>query len=138
MKTGQIIRRKTNGGIPIGPYLRIVGFKTEFVEAERLDSKSGITVFIERTRVYEPGTMNLILSDKIMDRIKIGQQRAIIHDLSPKWRLLKERKPEVILLRSIKYSQKVVIFSVQEIRTSYYNRQPQVRVEFAEMLYKHD
>ena len=136
MQKGQIVRRMVNSGTPVGPYMRIINAQGAWVEVEKLDS--GFCTAILKTHVYEPKVVKLIIPDVILDRIKSGIQKAIIHDLTPRWEQLRKIKPEVISLRSIKYSQKVVLFSVQEMRIVYYNRQPQLRVEIAEMLYKHD
>lgn len=96
---------------------------------------------ILRKNVYEPRIVKLVIPDSIVDRIKSGQQKAIIHDLSPRWQKLYNINPEIISLRSAKYKNKYVVCSVQQIRVQYPNREKlilthEIRVEFSEIIYK--
>lgn len=137
MKKGQIVRAKRHCGIPTGAYLRIKKVQGNIVHVEALNS-SFTQMTLQKTSVYELKVVKLVVPDFVVDRIKSGIQTAIIHDLSPKWEKLKNIKPEVVSIRSIKYSEKFVICSVKDIRTVYYNRKPQVRLEIPEILQIHD
>lgn len=138
MRKGQIVRRKVHNGTPIGPYLQVLNAKNNLVEIEILGTNSGITHLIEKNNLYVLKEVKFVLADSIIDRIMLGQQKAIFHELSAKWKSLKEKKIEIVSLRSFQYPHKFVICSVQEIREIRYDRKPGVCVEFAEILYKND
>lgn len=132
MKKGQIIRRKLRNGTPIGPYLRIKGFeqKTVVVEPQYNWNEYRYSyVSVQRDYVYELKTVKLIVPDEIVERIISGRQIAIIHDISARWGILNLNCAEIVQLRSRKYTNKVIICTVDSVSTVYYNRKPQVRLQ---------
>ena len=132
MKKGQIIRRKVRNGTPIGPYLRIKGFeqKTVLTEPQLVCNKYALACnSISRDYVYELKTVKLIVPDEIIERIISGRQIAIIHDVSARWCISNLNCAEIVQLRSQKYTNKVIICTVDCVSTVYYNRKPQVRLQ---------
>ena len=115
MKTGQIIRRKISDGTPVGPYLRIEEFKcnSKVVVAHMINGKS--TSVLARANVYEPKVLNFVLSDDIVTRIKEKIQKAIIHDISQKWNMLKMHSAEIVQIRSVKYGTRTVVVRIDKI-----------------------
>lgn len=87
-----------------------------------------------RENVYEAKLIRLVLSDVIVDRLKDGRQSAIIHDTTPKWRLLYEKQPELVQFRSEKYQNKVLLFKVDSIEKFYYGHSSQIRIQLSEEL----
>lgn len=136
MEKGQIIRKKLKNGTPVGPYLRITGFvnrfKTQIVLAQSVSGN--VEYAIPRDRVYELNFVKMIISDEIVERIIKGRQSAIIHDISTKWCLENLNCAEVVQLRSQKYTQKVIICTVDSVSTVYYNRKPQVRLQLGHII----
>lgn len=123
MEKGQICRRMSNDGTPIGPYMIIKNFLNGgTVELERccVDKPSHYTVHLLKGHVKECKIRRIVISDTIWERIRDGKQSAIIHEATKVWSDLQNIKPELVQLRSIKYSQKVMVFTVQQIRDNYY------------------
>lgn len=127
MRTGQIIRRKSASGCPIGPYMRI----TKFPDIRHVETND---VLLLRKNVYQVKVAKLVISDMIFNRIADGRQSAIIHDICPRWKKLFDNIPEVIQFRSEKYSDKTIVFSIECIRVVYYghDRIKQLRIQLAE------
>jgi len=138
MKKDQIIRRKLKDGTPIGPYLRIEGFGSNFkiVVAHMINGKS--THLISRANVYEPKILNFVLSDDVVTRIKEKIQKAIIHDVSQKWNMLKMHSAEIVQIRSAKYSTRTVIVRIDDVSVVYWNKKPQVRLQLGEIIESND
>lgn len=138
MKTGQIIRRKLNDGTPVGPYLRIEEFKcnSKIVVAHMINGKS--TSVLARANVYEPKVLSFVLSDNIVTRIKEKVQKAIIHDISQKWNMLKMHSAEVVQIRSVKYSTRKIIVRIDGVSIVHWNRKAQVRLQLGEIIESSD
>ena len=134
MKNGQIVRRKLKNGVPVGPYMMINGFVGRSMVSLVTLKSSEPDPILSRDNIYELKSIKMVLSDLVVDRILAGRQGAIIHDISPKWKKLMDEEPEIIQIRSIKYSNKVAIFTVEYITIVYYNRKPQIRLQFGQML----
>jgi hypothetical protein len=134
MKTDQIIRRKLNDGTPVGPYLRIKEFKcnSKIVVANMINGKS--TSVLARANVYEPKVLSFVLSDNIVTRIKEKVQKAIIHDISQKWNMSKMRSAEVVQIRSVKYSTRVVVIRIDSVSIVHWNRKSQIRLQLGEII----
>ena len=129
MRTGQIVRRKLKNGTPVGPYMIIDEFIGRNLVSLRTLKSSEPDPIMSKENLYELKSIKMVLSDLIIDRIISGRQSAIIHDISPKWKKLMDEEPEIIQLRSIKYSNKVAVYTVEYISIVYYNRKPQVRLQ---------
>lgn len=127
MRTGQIIRRKSASGCPIGPYMRI----TKFPDIRHVETND---VLLLRKNVYQVKVTKLVISDMIFNRIADGRQSAIIHDMCPRWKKLFDNIPEVIQFRSERDSDKTIVFSIECIRVVYYghDRIKQLRIQLAE------
>lgn len=138
MKKGQIIRRKLNDGTPVGPYLRIDEFKcnSQVIVAQMINGKS--TSLLSRANVYEPKVLNFVLSDNIVTRIKEKVQKAIIHDISQKWNMLKMQSAEVVQIRSVKYGTRTVVVRIDDVSIVYWNKKPQVRLQLGEIIESSD
>lgn len=84
MKVGDIIRRKTVGGYPIGPYMRI-----EYIERNRIYASTiGLdnpNIVIARDRVYEHKIRSLCISEELLERLKNGTTICAQHVCIPKW-----------------------------------------------------
>lgn len=132
MRKGQFIRKQLKDGTPIGPYLRITGFIRGTVVAQSLSGK--VDYIIPRKDVCELKVIKLIIPDEIVDRVKNGRQSAIIHDVSSRWRQSNLNCAEVVQLRSQKYAHNVVLCSVYNTATVYYNRTPQVRLQLGSII----
>lgn len=138
MKTGQIIRRKISDGTPIGPYLRVEKFRrnAKIIVAHMINGKS--TSVLARANVYEPKVLNFVLSDDIVTRIKEKVQKAIIHDISQKWNMLKMHSAEVVQIRSVKYSTRTVVVRIDSVSIVYWDKKPQVRLQLGEIIESSD
>lgn len=132
MEKGQIVRRKVNNGTPVGPYMIIRGFIRNHVLTQRceigMESENVNSLYYAREHIYIPKIIRLIIQDAIWDRIAEGRQSAIIHDITPVWQKIYDTEPELIQLRSRKYPQKVMIYTVDRIADCYYNRTRQIRL----------
>lgn len=133
MEKGMIIRRALNDGTPVGDYLCIdkVTRRTH-VMAHRISNTPGsakLFSMLLKSHVYVVKVRRLVISDDIWERINTNRQHSIIHDATVAWNRLQDSEAEVVQLRSIKYSQKVMLFTVDQIADVWYNRQRQIRLD---------
>lgn len=133
MKKGQLIRRKLNNGTPVGGYMRIVRIaRSNRVVAQHItccpDDK-GDEVELDKKHVYIVRVCKPVLSETVWDRINTDRQHSIIHDATAAWNKLQDNEAEVVQLRNSKYSQKVMLFTVDRIVDVWYNRQRQIRLD---------
>lgn len=127
-----IIRRALNDGTPVGDYMCIDTVTRKHVMAHRIISTPGcakLCSMLLKSHVYAVRTSRLVISDDIWERINTNRQHSIIHDATVAWNRLQDKEAEVIQLRSIKYSQKVMLFTVDQIADVWYNRQRQIRLD---------
>lgn len=132
-KKGTIIRRALNDGTPVGDYMCIDKvIRRTHVMARRITNTSGrakLFSILFKSHVYVVRTSKLVISDDIWERINTNRQHSIIHDATVAWNKLQDNEAEVVQLRSIKYSQKVMLFTVDQIADVWYNRQRQIRLD---------
>lgn len=133
MEKGMIIRRALNDGTPVGDYMCIDKVtRRTLIVAHRIscnpDSKKGISL-LQKNHIYIVRVRRLVISDNIWERINTNRQHSIIHDATVAWNRLQDSEAEVVQLRSIKYSQKVMLFTVDQIADVWYNRQRQIRLD---------
>lgn len=133
MEKGMIIRRALNDGTPVGDYMCIdkVTRRTH-VMAHRIantTSKSKLYCMLLKSHIYVVRTSKLVISDDIWERINTNRQHSIIHDATAAWNKIQNKKAEVVQLRSIKYPQKVMLFTVDQIVDVWYDRQRQIRLD---------
>lgn len=133
MEKGMIIRRALNDGTPVGDYMCIdkVTRRTHVV-AHRIAHETGKAkslFMLLKSHVYVVRTRRLVISDDIWERINTNRQHSIIHDATVAWNKLQDSEAEVVQLRSIKYPQKVMLFTVDHIADVWYNRQRQIRLD---------
>lgn len=133
MEKGMIIRRALNDGTPVGDYLCIdkVTRRTHVV-AHRIvheTDRAKSLFMLLKSHVYVVRTRKLVISDDIWERINTNRQHSIIHDATVAWNKLQDSEAEVVQLRSIKYPQKVMLFTVDQIADVWYNRQRQIRLD---------
>ena len=131
MLKGQIVRKMLSTGEPIGPYCIITGFKGSKCSLVRLESFDGVVdTYVKRDRVKVFKSAKLILGHKIYERIQKGLQVSIIHDASPKWVKIYKDEPEIIQLRDELYSDRTMVFPVEEVRKMFYHREiPVIRLD---------
>ena len=131
MEKGQIVRKMLSTGEPVGSYCMIIGFKGIKSSLVRLKSMDGIVDgYIKRERVYVCRQCKTIISDRVFKRLEKGLQHSIIHDTTPKWIQMHDKDPEVIQFRSELYSERIMIFTVENIRKVYYNNSTcQIRLD---------
>lgn len=128
-----IIRRALNDGTPVGDYMCIDKVtRRAHVMAHRIAHITGnakLYYMLLKSRIYVVKTSKLVISDDIWERINTNRQHSIIHDATVAWNRLQDSEAEVVQLRSIKYSQKVMLFTVDQIADVWYNRQRQIRLD---------
>ena len=132
MEKGMIVRRALNDGTPVGDYMCIDRVTHTHVVAYRIscnpDSKKQISLLLKK-HVYVVRIRRLVISDNIWERINTNRQHSIIHDATVAWNKLQDSEAEVVQLRSVKYPQKVMLFTVDYIADVWYNRQRQIRLD---------
>ena len=132
MKKGQIVRRITNNGTPIGPYMIVKEFLSDHVLTQRCEIGANPTnvecLYYAKNHLCKIKIIRVIVQDEIWERMAEGRQSAIIHDLTPLWNKIYDKEPELIQFRSRKYPQKVAIYTVDRIADCYYNRIRQIRL----------
>ena len=79
--------------------------------------------------MYVVRIRRLVISDSIWERINTNRQHSIIHDATVAWNKLQDSEAEVVQLRSVKYPQKVMLFTVDYIADVWYNRIRQIRLD---------
>lgn len=125
MRKGQIVRRMLNNGTPVGPYMVIRGFISNHVLTQKCEVgmvfKNTASLYYAKSHIYEPRMVKLVVQDAIWERIELGKQMSIIHDPTPMWEKMIDIQPEVVQIRSRKYSQKVMIFTVDQISEHWYS-----------------
>ena len=127
-----------NDGVPVGPYMCIDKImRRTHVTAYRIANVTGmpkIYHLLFKSHVYVVRTSKLVISDDIWERINTNRQHSIIHDATAVWNRLQDKEAEVVQLRSIKYPQKVMLFTVDRIADVWYNRQRQIRLDLGERI----
>lgn len=128
-----IIRRALNDGTPVGDYMCIdTVTRRKHVMAHRITNTPGYAksfFMLLKSHVHVVKVSRLVISDDIWERINTNRQHSIIHDATVVWNRLQDSEAEVVQLRSIKYSQKVMLFTVDQIADVWYNRQRQIRLD---------
>ena len=135
MEKGQIVRKKLSNGKPIGPYWIIDGFISANKVAHLLSlSSSNVDCYVKRDRIHVCKRCKLIISDRVYTRIEKEIQHSIIHDSSPKWVQLFEKQPEIIQLRNELYSERTMVFLVEEIKKIFNEYGLQIRLDLGEKI----
>ena len=131
MQKGQIVRKQLSNGTPIGPYCKITGFAGYKCSLVRVESLDGVVnnSLVKRERIYVLKSAKMIIGDTVYKRIEKGLQTSIIHDLTPKWKSILDKQPEVIQLRNELYQDQTMLFPVEEIKRVYYGHSMQVRLD---------
>ena len=133
MKKGQIIRRMLNNGVPVGAYMRIVGFThNSHVIAQKIGEIEECMLL--RQHVYEPKHVKLIISQMVYDRLRLGYQHSIIHDICPTWLKMMDIQPDIVEIKMLNYPQKLQLFRVDQVRFVYYGREKQLRLDLGERI----
>lgn len=113
LKKGKIVRRKSSTG-QIGPYRIVTSInRSGYVIATSL--VSGIMEMFMKDNLAEISICKIIISHRVFERIQKGLQTKIIHDSTPTWTRLSEKKPQLIQLRSELYSDRIMIFEIDKI-----------------------
>ena len=113
LKKGKIVRRKSSAG-QIGPYRIVTSInRSGYVIAKSLISD--ITSLFMKNNLAEISTCKIIISHRVFERIQKGLQVKIMHDATPTWERLFEKKPQLVQLRSELYSDRIMIFEAERI-----------------------
>ena len=115
LKKGKIVRRKSSAG-QIGPYRIVTSInRSGYVIAKSLISD--VTSLFMKDNLAEISICKIIISHRVFERIQKGLQVKIIHDPTTTWVRLFKKKPQLVQLRSELYSDRIMMFEVDEITT---------------------
>lgn len=119
MRKGQIIRKKSLDGCPIGSYMRVVHMEHGRVYADVLGSDIPNNVLL-RNRVCEIKQASLPIPEELLKKLKNGRTLRVVHDVSPKWLRVVYERPEIITFYSLPIGSKTKglrgIFVIENIR----------------------
>ena len=127
---GMVVRKATQSGVPIGPYLVVKKITKDWITCSRLSDN--LDVELLRENVYTPPLVKVVVPQFVMDRVIAGEQRAIIHDLTPMWQKIIDTHAELILLHSRKYTKVIRVFTLDGVSNVYYRRKKQIRILLGE------
>jgi hypothetical protein len=97
MKIGDIIRRKTKAGKPIGPYLIVTGIG-EKISAKTIDS-TNVDFILLKENVYQVKTTTLYISKLMLSELSCGSRICVQHPASVRWNSVVNKHIEVVRLR---------------------------------------
>lgn len=133
MKRGDIVRRKLRNGVPVGAYMMVRSILNDDhvlaqpCEVNMIEKSVRSNYYLIRS-LYTPKLVKMPIQDAIWERLNTGRQIAIIHDPTPLWEKMRNFKPDLVEIRSVKYPQKRMTFVVDEVSDCYYNRTRQIRL----------
>ena len=135
MEKGQIVRKLLSDGTAIGPYWIIGGFMSGNRIVYLLSlSSSQVDCYIKRDRIHVCRIRRLIISDRVYTRIQEQIQSSIIHSPSPNWMALFKMQPEIVQFRNELYSERTMIFKVEEIKKIFNEYGLQIRLDLGERI----
>ena len=128
MKVGQLIRRKTHDGAPIGPYMKITCVdKGTIVYAKVIDTNES-PVLIQKKNVYIPKVKSLYISEEKLNNIKSERDTVVSHPATVSWIKLYEQ-PNPDLIRFICKPKMYEVYCVPSgIYKSEYFREVNIRI----------
>ena len=115
MKVGDIIRRKcSTDGAPIGPYMQIMAIKDDRIYADVIGEDEPNIILLKKN-VYVCKHRVIAIAERVLDRLKSGEQYAIQHPLCERWNSLL-KKPDLITFRTVvrDYRATFVVESVKQ------------------------
>ena len=96
MKVGQLIRKKTHDGAPIGPYMRIERDDRDRVLASVIGRKEPLTSILKKN-VYIPKIRSLYISEEKLWNVKKEKDTVVSHPATTKWiKLYEQPNPDLI------------------------------------------
>lgn len=107
---GQIVRRKTLSGSPIGPYLKITGISYNTITAVPIDGSNKLGVLIQKEHVATYTMKSLIVSEDILRRLYRGETTVVTHPVTPLWQKLYMCVPELVRFHTSKTSDEHIFF----------------------------
>lgn len=116
MKIGDIIRRKcSTDGAPIGPYMKIMAIKEDRVYADTIGEDEPNVILLKKN-CYVCKHRVISIAEKVLERLKSGEQYAIQHPLCERWNSLLKTQPDLITFRTVvkDYRSTFVIESVNK------------------------
>lgn len=134
MKKGDIVRRVTSDGAPVGAFMKVRGFlDNDHVLVQRCEPDMVVSNlhshYCLKKRLRVSKIVKFPIQDSIWERIHDGRQIAIIHDPTPLWEKMFDKEPELVEIRSVKYPQiKRMVFVVDRVGQCWYNRTRQIRL----------
>ena len=134
MKVGDIVRWVLKNGTPIGAYIKVVGFrKNHEITIGQLCEQNmvldeALEIRYDSNRLKVATIKKIPITHPIWERIKTGQQIAIIHDPTSAWEDMFKKRPELVEIRDTIYTQKRMVFVVDDIRECWYRRTRQIRL----------
>lgn len=117
MKIGDIIRRKCSiDGAPIGPYMKIMAIKEDRVYADTIGEDEPNVILLKKN-CYVCKHRVISIAEKVLERLKSGEQYAIQHPLCERWNSLLKTQPDLITFRTVvkDYRSTFVIESVNKM-----------------------
>ena len=97
MKIGDIIRRKSKSGKPIGPYLIITNVG-EKISARTIEP-SNVDFILLKENVYQVKTTTLYVSKPMLTEVSCGSRICVQHPASARWNAMVDKHIEVVKLR---------------------------------------
>lgn len=116
MKIGDIVRRKCSAdGAPIGPYMKIMAIKEDRVYADTIGEDEPNVILLKKN-CYVCKHRVISIAEKVLERLKSGEQYAIQHPLCERWNSLLKTQPDLITFRTVvkDYRSTFVIESVNK------------------------
>lgn len=101
-RKGDLVRKCTESGIPIGPWLRIElanAYQVHVKIAEPIvtEDDDPTSMTLDKKHVWKPKIIQLAVSEDTIRRVKSGR-REITHIVSPKWKELFDDCPDIVVL----------------------------------------
>lgn len=96
---GDLVRKCTQSGTPIGPWLKILMANANQIHAKVIDPIDTTIepMILDRKHVWKPKVIQLAVSEDTIRRVKTGR-REITHPASTKWKELFDNFPDIVVL----------------------------------------
>jgi hypothetical protein len=134
MKIGDIVRWALKNGTPIGAYVKVVGFRRNReitigqLCKQNMVLDEALQIRYDSNRLEVATIKRIPIAHPIWERIRTGQQIAIIHDPTSAWEDMFKNRPELVEIRDAIYTQKRMTFVVDGVQECWYRRTRQIRL----------
>jgi hypothetical protein len=92
---GQLVRRKTKNGTPVGPYLRIEAIEDDRVYASAIGEDSPNYMLL-KVNTYTPTMTCLVIGEHLLNQLKEGRTVCAQHVATERWLNVCKKPVELI------------------------------------------